>query len=75
MKDVPSRQTFYEKGAKRTSHAAVQGRVKRNVEPCPGVLSAQILPPCATIIFLQMAKPSPVLGSPAVGCTLVREKA
>jgi hypothetical protein len=26
-------------------HVTVQGRVKRNVEPRPGVLSAQILPP------------------------------
>src|ERR1700733_11833837 len=35
-------------------------RVKRNVEPCPGCDSTEMLPPCRSTIFLQMANPMPV---------------
>jgi hypothetical protein len=35
------------------------GTVKRNVLPCPSVLSAQILPPCASTIPLAIARPNP----------------
>src|SRR5580700_1571985 len=35
-------------------------RAKRNVEPCPGCDSTEILPPCRSTIFLQMASPMPV---------------
>jgi hypothetical protein len=32
------------------------------------------MPPCASIILRQIAKPSPVLFSPPVGCTESRPK-
>jgi len=36
------------------------GSVKANVEPCPGCDSTQILPPCISMIRLEMASPKPV---------------
>src|ERR1700733_7649536 len=35
-------------------------KAKRNVEPCPGCDSTEILPPCRSTIFLQIANPMPV---------------
>src|SRR5271170_6829743 len=39
---------------------SLPGRAKRNVEPFPGCDSTEMLPPCRSTIFLQMAKPMPV---------------
>src|SRR5262249_24428739 len=36
------------------------GRLNANVEPCPGCDSIQILPPCISIMRLDMARPNPV---------------
>lgn len=36
------------------------GIEKKNVLPCPSMLSAQIFPPCASTICLAMDRPSPV---------------
>ena len=41
------------------------GSVKRNVEPAPTSLSTQIRPPCPSTILRTIAKPRPVLLSPA----------
>ena len=38
----------------------LSAKAKRNVEPCPGSDSTEMLPPCRSTIFLQMAKPMPV---------------
>ena len=40
--------------------SAASGRLTKNVEPTPGVLSTQIRPPWAWAIFWQMASPAPV---------------
>jgi hypothetical protein len=39
---------------------ALSARSKLNVEPRPGCDSTEILPPCRSTIFLQMASPTPV---------------
>src|SRR5581483_7257787 len=44
------------------SPALAVGRVKKNSEPCPDRLSAQISPPCASTISRAMASPMPVPG-------------
>ena len=40
--------------------STITGRVNANVEPCPGCDSTQILPPCISIMRLDMASPKPV---------------
>src|ERR1700675_80052 len=40
--------------------SSFSARAKRNVEPCPGWDSTEMLPPCRSTIFLQMANPMPV---------------
>src|SRR5262245_30465140 len=47
------------------------GRVKKNVEPLPTSLVTPIRPPWPSTIFFTMARPRPVLFSPAVLLTLV----
>jgi hypothetical protein len=42
------------------------GSVKENVEPLPTSLSTQMRPPCSSTILRTMARPNPVLSSPAV---------
>ncbi len=42
------------------AHAA--GRVKKKVEPSPGVDSTRICPPCRSMILLTIARPMPVPG-------------
>src|SRR6185503_10850444 len=45
----------------RTFICAANGRVKVNVAPLPfSLFSAQIVPPCASTIFLEIYRPSPV---------------
>src|SRR5208282_5740276 len=39
---------------------SLSARAKRKVEPCPGCDSTEMLPPCRSTIFLQIAKPMPV---------------
>src|SRR6266436_5617749 len=39
---------------------SLSAKAKRNVEPCPGCDSTEMLPPCRSTIFLQMANPMPV---------------
>jgi hypothetical protein len=39
---------------------AQTGMVKKNVLPCPSMLSAQIFPPCASTICLAIDSPNPV---------------
>ncbi len=42
-------------------HHLAKGSVKENVAPfAPSLFSAHILPPCASIIFLQIYRPRPV---------------
>src|SRR5262245_14067251 len=43
-----------------TWRSTMNGRVKANVEPCPGCDSTQILPPCISMMRLDMASPKPV---------------
>src|SRR5262249_34314219 len=43
-----------------TCRSTTTGRVNANVEPCPGCDSAQILPPCISMMRLEMANPKPV---------------
>src|SRR5215475_8334901 len=43
-----------------TCRSTTTGRVKVNVEPCPGCDSTQILPPCISMMRLDMASPRPV---------------
>jgi len=51
--------------------ATFVGNENQKVEPFPGVDSTPIWPPCVSIILLQIAKPSPVDFSPAVGRVLI----
>jgi len=53
---------------------AVNGSATVKQVPSPILLSTDIFPLWASIIFLTMARPSPVLFSPPVGCTLRRSK-
>src|SRR5229473_4902463 len=39
---------------------SLSASAKRKVEPCPGCDSTEMLPPCRSTIFLQMASPIPV---------------
>ena len=39
---------------------SLPAKAKRKVEPCPGCDSTEMLPPCRSTIFLQMANPMPV---------------
>ena len=39
---------------------SLPARANRNVDPCPGSDSTEMLPPWRSTIFLQMAKPMPV---------------
>src|SRR4029079_2305413 len=50
--------------------AGPSGAVTVNRVPCPGALSTSMCPPCASTIFLTMARPRPVLFSPPVGRAL-----
>jgi hypothetical protein len=50
------------------------GSVKKNSEPTPGRLSTWMWPPCSSTMVWAMARPSPVLRSPAVLRALVRPK-
>jgi hypothetical protein len=43
-----------------TCCSTMTGNVKANVEPWPGCDSTQILPPCISMIRLDMASPNPV---------------
>src|SRR5215469_5472879 len=43
-----------------TCRSTMTGRLNANVEPCPGCDSIQILPPCISIMRLDMARPNPV---------------
>ena len=45
-----------------------RGRRTTNSQPRPGMFSTPIVPRCASTILRQMARPSPVLFSPPVGC-------
>src|SRR5204863_10073250 len=40
--------------------STVMGSVNANVEPCPTLDCTEILPPCSSIIFFDIARPSPV---------------
>src|SRR3981081_600469 len=42
---------------------SLSAKAKRKVVPCPGCDSTEILPPCRSTIFLQMANPLQVTGS------------
>jgi hypothetical protein len=40
--------------------STAMGNVNVKVEPCPTLDCTEILPPCSSIIFFEMARPSPV---------------
>src|SRR5680860_384773 len=44
-------------------------KAKRKVEPCPGFDSTEMLPPCRSTIFLQMANPMPVPANLSLLCS------
>src|ERR1700722_1738119 len=48
----------------------LSARAKRKVEPCPGLESTEMTPPCLSTIFLQMANPIPVPANASRLCSL-----
>ena len=54
------------------TYGAVTGKETKKVAPLPSSLSAQMRPPCASTMLRAIARPRPVLFSPAVPRTVAR---